>query len=144
MAFCIAETLQEARNAADLIEIDYEPLPGVIDLPGAVASGAASVWDAVPSNVCFTLKMGDAAACEKAFAEASHRVRLPLVNNRVTASSMEPRAAIGLYDPADESFVLYSSTQNPHRVREMLAQSVFRIPNPNYASSARTSGADLG
>jgi aerobic carbon-monoxide dehydrogenase large subunit len=140
VAFCIAETLQEARDAADLIEIDYEPLPGVIDLPGAVASGAAGVWDAVPSNVCFTLKMGDAAACEKAFAEASHRVRLPLVNNRVTASSMEPRAAIGLYDPADESFVLYSSTQNPHRVREMLAQSVFRIPE----SKLRVIGPDVG
>ena len=140
VAFCIAETLEQARDAAELIEVDYEPLPGVIDLQGAVVSGAPSVWDAVPTNVCFTLRMGDAAAAEKAFAAAAHRVRLPLVNNRVTAGSMEPRAAIGQYDPADASFVLYSSTQNPHRVRETLAQSVFRIPE----SKLRVIGPDVG
>src|SRR5262249_24997861 len=140
IAFCIAETLTQARDAAELIEIDYEPLPSVIDLPGAVLAGAPSVWDAVPNNVCFTLRMGDAAASEKTFAGAPHRVQLRLVNNRVTASSMEPRGAIGRYNPADESFVLYSSTQNPHRVRETLAQSVFRIPE----SKLRVIGPDVG
>ena len=78
VAFCIAETLEQARDAAELIEIDYEPLPSVIDLPSAVVSGAPSVWDAVPTNVCVTLKMGDAAASEKAFAAAAHRVRLAI------------------------------------------------------------------
>jgi aerobic carbon-monoxide dehydrogenase large subunit len=140
VAFCIAETFEQARDAAELIEVDYEPLPSVIDLHGAVVSGAPSVWDAVPGNICFTLRMGDAAASEKAFAAAAHRVRLPLVNNRVTASSMEPRAAIGQYNPADASFVLYSSTQNPHRVRETLAQSIFRIPE----SKLRVIGPDVG
>src|SRR5258707_2840182 len=82
-------------------------------LPSAVLRGAPSIGDAVPGNACFTLRMGDAAACEKAFAGASHRVGLGLVNNRVTASSMEPRGAIGQYNSAEESFVLYSSTQNP-------------------------------
>jgi aerobic carbon-monoxide dehydrogenase large subunit len=140
IAFCIAETLAQAHDAAELIEIDYEPLPSVTDLPGAVLTGAPSVWGAVPTNVCFTLTMGDAAACEKAFASACHRVRLRLVNNRVTASPMEPRGAIGQYNPADESFVLYSSTQNPHRVRETLAQSVFRIPE----AKLRVIGPDVG
>ena len=84
--------------------------------------------------------MGDAAACEKAFTAAAHRVRLPLVNNRVTAGSMEPRGAIGQYNPADGSFVLYTSTQNPHRVRETLAQSVLRIPE----SRLRVIGSDVG
>jgi aerobic carbon-monoxide dehydrogenase large subunit len=140
VAFCVAETLAQAQDAAELIEIDYEPLPSVTDLPAAVLAGAPSVWDAVPTNVCFTLTMGDAAACEKAFAAASHRVRLRLVNNRVTASPMEPRGAIGQYSPADESFVLYSSTQNPHRVRETLAQSVFQIPE----SKLRVVGPDVG
>jgi carbon-monoxide dehydrogenase large subunit len=65
VAFCVAETLAQARDAAELIEIDYEPLPSVIDLSGAVLTGAPSVWDAVPTNVCFTLKMGDTASCEK-------------------------------------------------------------------------------
>jgi aerobic carbon-monoxide dehydrogenase large subunit len=140
VAFCVAETLAQAQDAAELIEIDYEPLPSVTDLPAAVLAGAPSVWDAVPTNVCFTLTMGDAAACEKAFAAASHRGRLRLVNNRVTASPMEPRGAIGQYNPADKSFVLYSSTQNPHRVRETLAQSVFQIPE----SKLRVIGPDVG
>ena len=140
VAFCIAETPAQARDAAELIEIDYEPLPCVIDLPSAVLPGAPSIWDAVPGNACFTLRIGDAAACEKAFAAASHRVRLRLVNNRVTASSMEPRGAIGQYNSAEESFVLYSSTQNPHRVRETLAQFVFRIPE----SKLRVIGPDVG
>ena len=140
VAFCIAETLEQARDAAELIAIDYEPLPAVAELSGAVAAGAPSVWDAVPTNVCFTLRIGDAALCEKAFARASHRVRLPLVNNRVSASSIEPRGAIGQFNPADESFVLYSSTQNPHRVRETLAQSVFQIPE----SKLRVIGPDVG
>jgi carbon-monoxide dehydrogenase large subunit len=140
VAFCIAETPAEARDAAELIEIDYEPLPSVIDLPSAVLPGAPSIWDAVPGNACFTLRIGDAAACEKAFAAASHRVRLRLVNNRVTASSMEPRGAIGQYNSAEKSFVLYSSTQNPHRVRETLAQFVFRIPE----SKLRVIGPDVG
>src|SRR5262249_25272158 len=111
-----------------------------IDLPSAVRAGAPRVWDAVPNNICFTLRMGDAAACAKAFAGASHRVRLRLVNNRVTASSMEPRGAIGEYHPAGDSFVLYSSTQNPHRVRETLAQSVFQIPE----SKLRVISPDVG
>jgi CO/xanthine dehydrogenase Mo-binding subunit len=140
VAFCVAETLDQARDAAELIEIDYEPLPGVSDLSGAVLAGAPSVWDAVPTNVCFTLRMGDAAACEKAFAEASHRVRLPLVNNRVTASSMEPRGAIGHYTRPTKALFFDSSTQNPHRVRETLAQSVFRIPE----SKLRVVGPDVG
>jgi carbon-monoxide dehydrogenase large subunit len=140
VAFCVAETLAQARDAAELIKIDYEPLPGAIDLPSAVRAGAPRVWDAVPNNICFTLRMGDAAACAKAFAGASHRVRLRLVNNRVTASSMEPRGAIGEYHPAGDSFVLYSSTQNPHRVRETLAQSVFQIPE----SKLRVISPDVG
>ena len=122
------------------IEIEYEPLPSVVDLSAAVAAGAPSVWGAVPTNICFTLKMGDVVAARNAFAAASHHVRLRLVNNRVTAGSMEPRGAIGIHNPADQSFVLYSSTQNPHRVRETLAQFVFRIPE----SMLRVIGSDVG
>jgi carbon-monoxide dehydrogenase large subunit len=140
VAFCVAETAALARDAAELIEIDYEALPSVIDVVEATASDAPAVWDAAPGNVCFTLRMGDAAGTEKAFANAAHRVRLQLRNNRVTAASMEPRGAIALYDPAGESFTLYSSTQNPHRVRETLAHSVLRVPE----SKLRVIGPDVG
>jgi carbon-monoxide dehydrogenase large subunit len=140
VAFCVAETLAQAREAAELIEIDYEPLPHITDLHRAVTPDAPAVWDAVPGNVCFTLRMGDAGATERAFAAAAHRVYLRLINNRVTAASLETRGAIGHHNPADDSLVLYSSTQNPHRVRQTLAQAVFQIPE----SQLRVIGPDVG
>jgi aerobic carbon-monoxide dehydrogenase large subunit len=140
VAFCVAETFTQARDAAELIKIDYEVLPSVISLADAVAESATPVWDAASNNVCFTLRMGDPPETERAFVIAAHRVRLGLINNRVTASPMEPRGAIGLYNAVDESFTLYSSTQNPHRVRETLAQSIFHIPE----SKLRVIGPDVG
>ncbi len=140
VALCVAETLEQARDAAELIEIDYNDLPNVVGLTDAVQTDASLVWDAAPGNVCFTLRIGNVADTERAFANASHQVRLHLTNNRVTASSMEPRGAIGCYNQADESFTLYSSTQNPHRVRETLALSVFGIPE----SKLRVVGPDVG
>ncbi|HEY7297069.1 MAG TPA: xanthine dehydrogenase family protein molybdopterin-binding subunit [Xanthobacteraceae bacterium] len=140
IAFCVAENLTQARDAVELIEIEYESLPSVTSLADAAATGAPTVWDPAPNNVCFTLRMGDSALAEKAFAEAAHRVRLRLTNNRVTASPLEPRGAIGFYNQGDESFTLYSSTQNPHRIRETLAHSVFGIPE----SKLRVVGPDVG
>lgn len=140
VAFCVAETLAQARDAAELVTIEYESLANVTSLANATTAGAPAVWEAAPNNVCFTLRMGDAASTEKAFASAAHRTRLTLTNNRVTASSMEPRGAIGAHNVADDSFVLYSSTQNPHRVRETLALSVFAIPE----SKLRVVGPDVG
>jgi carbon-monoxide dehydrogenase large subunit len=140
VAFCVAETLAQARDAAELIQIDYETLPCVSTLPGATAEPATAVWDAVPDNVCFTLRMGNAPETEKALARAAHRVQLRLINNRVTASPMEPRGAIGCWHQVDGSFTLYSSTQNPHRVRQRLASSVFGIPE----SKLRVIGPDVG
>jgi carbon-monoxide dehydrogenase large subunit len=140
IAFCVAETAAQAREAADLVAVDYEPLPCVTELTAATASDAPRVWRGVPSNICFTLQMGDAAAAARAFAAAFHRVQLTLVNHRVTACSMEPRGAIGHYDAGDDSFVLYSSTQNPHRIRETLAQSVLGIPE----AKLRVVGPDVG
>jgi carbon-monoxide dehydrogenase large subunit len=140
VAFCVAETAAQARDAADLIEVAYEPLPGVTDLLAATVANAPGVWPGAPGNTCFTLRMGDAAATERAFAAAPHRVALALTNNRVTASAMEPRGAIGAYSAADDSYVLYSSTQNPHRVRETLAQSVFKVPE----AKLRVVGPDVG
>jgi carbon-monoxide dehydrogenase large subunit len=140
VAFCVAETLAQARDATELIAIEYESLPNVTSLANATASGASVVWEAAPNNVCFTLRLGDAAGAEKAFAGAAHRVRINLTNNRVTASSMETRGAIGAHHAADDSFVLHTSTQNPHRVRETLALSVFAIPE----SKLRVIGPDVG
>ncbi|MBV8537143.1 MAG: xanthine dehydrogenase family protein molybdopterin-binding subunit, partial [Alphaproteobacteria bacterium] len=108
LAVVIGESRAAARDAAELIEVDYEALASVTDLAAAVAAGAPAVWEAAPGNVCFTLRIGDAATTEAAFANAARRVRLRLTNPRVTASPMEPRGAIGCFAQADESFTLYS------------------------------------
>jgi carbon-monoxide dehydrogenase large subunit len=109
VAFIVAETEVAARNAAELLEIDYEPLPAVITVEDAVKPGAPAIWDEAPNNVSFTLMMGNKDATEAAFASAKHVVRLKLNNTRITANSIEPRAAIGQYHPDGDNYTLYST-----------------------------------
>src|ERR1700689_2025836 len=99
VTFVVAETLIAARNAAELIEIEYEPLPAVITVEDATKPGAPAIWDEAPNNVAFTLMMGNKDLTDAAFANAKHVVTLKLNNTRITANSIEPRAAIGHYHP---------------------------------------------
>src|SRR5580692_12084254 len=109
VAFVVAETVEQARNAAELLEIDYEPLPAVIGVEDAVKPGAPAVWDEAPNNVSFALMMGNKDATDAAFANAKHVVSLKLVNNRITANAIEPRAAIGEYHPDSDTYTLHST-----------------------------------
>lgn len=126
VAFVVAESAQQARDAADLVRVDYEELPANADLDAA-GNGAPLVWDDCPANHCFTLKEGDAAATDAAFARAAHVVRARVRSQRLSANSMEPRAALGAYDPYDDRYTLYASSQNPHAVRRMLAVFVLGV-----------------
>ena len=128
VAFVVAETLQQARDAAELIAIDYEPVPAVVSLEDAVKPGAPVIWDGAPNNVAVGLMMGDKAATDAAFAGAKHVVSVKLVNNRVSANSIEPRAAIGQYHPDNESYTLYSTSQNPHGHRQHVSGDVLKVP----------------
>jgi aerobic carbon-monoxide dehydrogenase large subunit len=128
VAFVVAETLQQARDAAELIAVDYEPLPAVVSLEDAVKPGAPVIWDGAPNNVAVGLMMGDKAATDAAFAAAKHVVSVRLVNNRVSANSIEPRAALGQYHPDSESYTLYSTSQNPHGHRQHVAGDVLKVP----------------
>jgi carbon-monoxide dehydrogenase large subunit len=128
VAFIVAESEVEARDAAELIEIDYVPLPAVVSVEDAVKPGAPSVWSECPSNISVTLAFGDQAATDAAFAKARHVVSLKLENNRLSANSIEPRGSIGQYDPAADMFTLHTSTQHPFGVRQTLAAAVFREP----------------
>ncbi len=128
VAFVVAETLAQARDAAELIVVDYEPLPAVISMEEALKPGAPAVWDEAPNNVSVGLMMGDKAATDAAFAKAKHVVSLKLVNNRVHANSIEPRVDIGQYHPESESYTLYTTSQNPHGHRAHIARDVFKIP----------------
>jgi carbon-monoxide dehydrogenase large subunit len=128
VAFVVAETEAQARDAAELIQVDYEPLPTVVGIEAATQASAPKIWDACPNgNIGATIAMGDKAAADTAFAKAKHVVKLKLHNNRVTANAIEPRAALGNYDAADQSFTLYSTSQDPHGVKTTLATAIFNV-----------------
>jgi carbon-monoxide dehydrogenase large subunit len=127
IAFVVADTPEQARIGAERVEIEWQPLPAAANLEDAAKEGAPKVWDDnAAGNLAFPLMMGNKDATDAAFTRAKHVVSLRLQNNRISANAMEPRAALG--DFADDSYTLYTSTQNPHGVRTMLAQAVFRVP----------------
>src|SRR5216683_1251034 len=128
VATVVAESGAAARDAAELIAVDYEPLPAVVDTAHALDPGQPQVWDEAPGNLCFDWEIGDSAAVERAMAGARHRIAVALVNNRIVVNSMEPRGAIGEYDPGEDSYTLWSSTQGSHFVRNLLAEHVFHVP----------------
>ena len=132
VAMVVAESLAAARDAAERIVVDYEPLPAVVDAAQALEPGRPAVWpeesDRHPGNLCFDWEIGDAAAADRAAATARHHVSLTVVNNRIVVNSMEPRGAIGEYNGGEDTYTLWSSTQGSHFVRNLLAEHVFHIP----------------
>jgi carbon-monoxide dehydrogenase large subunit len=140
VAFVVAETLVQAKNAAELVEIDYEPLAAVVSVEDAVKPGAPAVWDEAPGNVAVGLMMGNKEAVDAAFASAKHVVTLKLYNSRVSANAIEPRAALGQYHPDSDTYTLYSSSQNPHGTRQHIAGNVLKIPE----SKLRVISPDVG
>jgi carbon-monoxide dehydrogenase large subunit len=128
VAFVVAETLTQARDAAELVEVDYEPLPAVVDLEDAAKDGATKVWEDCPQgNVGFRLMFGNKEATDAAFAQAKHVVKLRVENNRLSPVAMEPRVAIGDYNAADDTYTLYTASQNPHGAR-MEMSHLFHVP----------------
>ena len=136
----IAETLAQAKDAAELVEVDYEPLPSVTDTAYAVDPASPRIWDENPDNISHLHERGNKAATEAAFAKASRIVKRRYVITRVHAQYMEPRGAIGVYDEGDDRYVLYADVNYPHRVRNMLANQVFRVPE----SAVRVVVQDVG
>ena len=144
VAMVVAETAAAARDAAELIAVDYEPLPAVVDTAHALDPGQPQVWDEAPGNLCFDWETGDGAAVERAMTAARHRISLDLVNNRVVVNSMEPRGAVGEYDPGDETYTLWSSTQGSHFLRNLLAGNVFKVPENRIRVVTRDVGGGFG
>ncbi len=121
VAVIIAETLAEARDASEMIKVDYKVLPAVVDMNDAVKQGAPVIHDVSGNNTVYNWHLGDKAATDAAFAKAKHITKLDLVNNRLVPNPMEPRAAVGDYEPGTESFTLYTTSQNPHVARLVLS-----------------------
>jgi carbon-monoxide dehydrogenase large subunit len=120
VAFVVAETLGQARDAAELVDIDYEALPSITDTGRATEDGAPQVWDGAPNNVGITWQMGDREGTDAAFEKAEYIVRVELVNNRVVVNSMETRAAVGQWD--GKRFTLYTPSQGVHFIQSEVAE----------------------
>jgi carbon-monoxide dehydrogenase large subunit len=124
VALVIAASRQQAQDAAELIEVDYEILPAVTDTAAAAKPGAPQLWPEAPGNTNFIWADGDKAKTDQAFAAAARIVAVEVVNNRVVPNSMEPRGAVGVYDRAQGSYTLYASSQGAHLLKEMLAGAI--------------------
>jgi aerobic carbon-monoxide dehydrogenase large subunit len=125
IAMVVAETYAQAKDAAELVDVDYEPLDAVGTLQAA--PGGPQIWDSAPGNLVFDWVAGDEAATDAAFASAAHTVSLETVQNRVLANPMETRNAIGVYDPAADSYTLYSGSQGTAGLRDRVAKDMLKI-----------------
>jgi len=144
VAVVIAVTRQEAKNAAELLAIDYEDLPAIAAVRDAVAPGAPLVHDDAPGNICFDWHIGDKAIVDQAFSQAAHVVELDLTNNRLVPNAMEPRAAIGEFDRSSGEFTLYTTSQNPHVIRLLMGAFVLHIPENKLRVVAPDVGGGFG
>ena len=144
VAVVIAETLDGAQDAAELVEVDYEVLPAVADASLARAKGAPVLHDAAPDNTCYVWALGDKAAADAAFAKAAHVTKLEFINNRLIPNAIEPRAAIGLYSRSEDAYTLYVSNQNPHVERLLMAAFVLGLPEHKLRVVAPDVGGGFG
>jgi carbon-monoxide dehydrogenase large subunit len=142
VAMVIADSLEQAKNAAEAVVVDYEVLPAVVDVRDA-AKGA-QLHDAAPNNHCFKWVLGDKGQVDAAFAAAAHVTKLDLINNRLVPNAMEPRVAIGNYSRATEEYVLYVSNQNPHVERLLMTAFVLGLPEHKVRVIAPDVGGGFG
>ena len=143
VAVVLAESPAAARDAAERIEVEYEPLPAVVDARAALAPSAPRLHEEAPGNLAYVFEKGDRAATEAAFAAAAHVVALEVVNHRVHAAPLEPRGAIASHDPATGRFHLLLSGQGLHGIRRQLA-TVFGLPEARFHLVAPDVGGGFG
>jgi carbon-monoxide dehydrogenase large subunit len=144
VAMVVAETYEQARDAAELVVVDYEPLAAVVDVRDAQAPGAPVIHDIATNNQCYKWAIGDKAAVDATFANAAHVTKIDLVNNRLAPNPMEPRAAIGHYNRAGDDYTLYVSNQNPHVERLLLTAFVMGLPEHKVRVIAPDVGGGFG
>jgi len=140
VAVVVAEDPYVAADAVEAIEVDYEPLPTVVDARGATDEGAPLVHAEIEDNVSYHWALGDQEACETAFAEADEVVEIELVNQRLIPTAMEPRAAAAQWDAASEEMTVWTTSQNPHPIRLLLSAFTLLIPE----SKLRVISPDVG
>ncbi|HET9617783.1 MAG TPA: xanthine dehydrogenase family protein molybdopterin-binding subunit [Pseudolabrys sp.] len=143
VAFVVAETVAQALDAAEMIQVDFEELPAITSTEQAAKPGAVKVWDDAADNICFVQLIGDKAATDAAFAKADHVVKQKFVINRVTAATMEPRGAVGDYDSAENRYTLYTAIQRPHPTRIDFAK-IMKIGESQIRIVTNDTGGSFG
>lgn len=126
VAFVVAETLAQAQDAAELVDVDYDELPSVTDTAAAIREDAPHVWDDTPNNHSFVWHHGDKEAVDAAFEKAAHKVSVTLINNRIVVNSLEPRVAIANFD--GDRYQLFTPSQGVHNIKNQLSRTIFDIP----------------
>jgi carbon-monoxide dehydrogenase large subunit len=144
VAFVVAETLVQARDAAEAVVIDIDPLPAVTDPEEAAQPGAPQLYDHIPGNVALDYHFGDAAKVEAAFNSAAHVTKLDIVNTRVAVVAMEPRAALASYDKRSERFTIQVPTQGVAANRVNLAKNILKVPNDKVHLLTANVGGSFG
>ena len=144
VAVVIAETKAQARDAGEAIVVDYAPLPAAATMEQALAAGAPQLHDGAAGNLCYDWHIGDKAVLDAAFAKAAKVVTFETTNNRLVPNAMEPRAAIGEFDPQSGDYTLYTTSQNPHVIRLLMGAFVLSIPEAKLRVVAPDVGGGFG
>jgi carbon-monoxide dehydrogenase large subunit len=144
VALVVAESLAQAKDAAELIDVDYDVLPAVVNCVAALKPGAPQIHEQAPGNKCYTWALGDKAAVDAAFAKAAHVTKLDIVNNRLIPNAIEPRAAVASYSRGDDAYTLYVTSQNPHVERLLMTAFVLGLPEHKVRVIAPDVGGGFG
>ena len=144
VAFVVARSVAEAKDAAEAVELDIEPLPAVTQASLAAAAGAPLLYDDVPGNVSLDYHYGDGAKVAATFAAAAHTVKLAMANSRIVVNAMEPRAAVGRYDAASERFTLDVGSQGVFGLRNQLADDILKVPREKLRVLTGNVGGSFG
>ena len=144
LAVVIGDTLQAARAGAEALAVAIDDLPAITDTGGAEGPDAPQLHEIAPNNVCFQWALGDQAATDAAIEGAAHVTRLDIVNNRLIPNAIEPRAAVGDWDPGTDSFTLYTTSQNPHLIRLILTAFIGLAPEHKLRVVAPDVGGGFG
>ena len=144
VVFVVAESNEIACTAVDLIQIDYDPIPAVVEVMDALRPGSQSIWETAPDNIAYRFAKGEKDEVKKAITDAHYVAELEIKNNRVMAAPLEPRAGLSFYDAKTDTMHLSCTAQGVHAIRDQLAYDVFNVPPEKIKVSAPDIGGGFG